>query len=77
MAPPSTALDPNTLTPFVDALPIPRVVKSSGSRPDPEDREQDLPFYRVAMEEIHQKVHRDLPPTRMWGFNGSFAGADV
>jgi spore coat protein A len=26
------------------------------------------------MEELHQKVHRDLPPTRMWGFNGSSPG---
>ena len=33
-----------------------------------------LPFYRVAMREIHQKVHRDLPPTRMWGFNNSSPG---
>ncbi len=74
MAPPSTALDPSRLTPYVDALPIPGVVKSNGSRPDPDEPKKMLPFYRVVMEEIHQKVHRDLPATRMWGFNGSSPG---
>jgi len=28
------ALDPSTLTPFVDPLPVPRVMKSAGTRPD-------------------------------------------
>jgi spore coat protein A len=74
MAAPSTALDPSTLTRYVDALPIPEVMKSSGVRPDPEDAARMLPFYRVKMEEIHQKVHRDLPATRMWGFNGTSPG---
>jgi hypothetical protein len=70
----SMALDPSTLKPFVDPLQLPAVMKNSGMRPDPEDAAKSVPFYRVAMEEIHQKVHRDLPPTRMWGFNGSSPG---
>jgi spore coat protein A, manganese oxidase len=74
MAAPSQALDPNTLKPYIDPLPIPAVLKSSGSKPDPDDAKKTLPFYRVAMQEIHQKVHRDLPPTRMWGFNGTSPG---
>jgi spore coat protein A, manganese oxidase len=74
MAPPSSALDPNTLKPYVDPLPLPEVVKSIGSKPDPGDPNKTLPLYRVAMQEIHQKVHRDLPPTRMWGFNGTSPG---
>jgi spore coat protein A len=65
---PSPALDPSTLTPYVDPLPIPEVIRSVGERPDPEDRKK-LPYYRVAMREVRVKVHRDLPPTRMWGFN--------
>jgi spore coat protein A len=67
-------MDPNRLKPFVDPLPLPAVMTSSGTRPDPDDATRQLPFYRVAMEQIHQKVHRDLPPTRMWGFNGSMPG---
>jgi spore coat protein A len=74
MAPPSTALDPNKLKPYVDPLPIPSVMKSSGLRPDPDDAAKTIPYYHVAMEEIHHKVHRDLPPMRMWGFNGSSPG---
>jgi spore coat protein A len=70
MAPASKALVPNTLKPYVDPLPLPSVMKSSGTRPDPEDSARTIPFYQVTMEELHQKVHRDLPPTRMWGFNG-------
>lgn len=26
------------------------------------------------MRELHTKIHRDLPPTRVWGFNGSSPG---
>ena len=74
MAPPSSALAPNALKPYVDPLPLPEVVKNIGFKPDPNDSARPLPFYRIAMEEIHQKVHRDLPPTRMWGFNGTSPG---
>jgi spore coat protein A len=71
---PSTALDLDKLTPYVDPLPIPEIVRSTGLRPSPDDPNVKLPFYRVAMREVHQKVHRDLPPTRMWGFNTTSPG---
>jgi spore coat protein A len=74
LVPPSTALDPGKLTPYVDALPIPEVMRSSGLRALPENPAVKLPYYRVAMHEIHQKVHRDLPATRLWGFNSSSPG---
>jgi spore coat protein A len=45
------------LTPFVDELPLPQVAGARG--------EQKL---RIAMREIHAKVHRDVPPTRMWSY---------
>jgi spore coat protein A len=70
----SPELDPGKLTPYVDPLPIPEVSKSSEVKPDPDLPKKTVPLYRVTMEEIHQKVHRDLPPTRMWGFNGSSPG---
>ncbi|MGC2605191.1 MAG: multicopper oxidase domain-containing protein, partial [Silvibacterium sp.] len=65
---------PRSLRPWVDPLPIPEIARSTGSRSDPENPSQNLPFYRMAMRELHYKVHRDLPPTRVWGFNNSSPG---
>jgi spore coat protein A len=39
-----------------------------------DDLKQQNPYYRIAMRETQQKVHRDLPATRMWSFDGSFPG---
>ena len=75
--PVSTALDPNKLERYVDALPIPELARSKEMRSSPDDPEVKLPFYRLAMREIHQKVHRDLPVTRMWGFEGSSPGPTI
>ncbi len=71
------ALDPATLAPFVDPLPVPRVMKPAGMRANPERRHEQIPYYRMAMREMRQKVHRDLPPTRMWGFEDSFPGPTI
>jgi spore coat protein A len=67
-------LDPGMLMPWVDPLPIPAVLQSQGLRATSGDPAIKLPYYRIAMREVHQKVHRDLPPTRMWGFNTSSPG---
>ena len=72
LAPPQ--LDPSTLRPWVDRLSIPEVAQPVGARPDPDDPSRQLPFYHLAMREMHLKLHRDLPPTRVWGFNGSSPG---
>jgi spore coat protein A len=75
--PRSDVLDPSTLTPFVDPLPVPRVMKPAGIRPDPEQTGRQIPYYRMRMREVRQKVHRDLPPTRMWSFEDSFPGPTI
>ena len=49
------------LTPFVDRLPIPPVLGQGD-------------HFEIEMREAHQKLHRDLPPTRIWGYNGTFLG---
>ena len=67
-------LDPNTLAKYVEPLPLPAMMQSSERRPDPADAGKTLPLYRVRIEELRQKTHRDLPPTRVWGFNGSCPG---
>jgi spore coat protein A, manganese oxidase len=74
---PARALDPSTLAPFVDPLPIPRIAKPLGTRPDPEHPGRQIPYHRIAMREIQQRIHRDLPPTRMWSFNDSFPGPTI
>jgi spore coat protein A, manganese oxidase len=68
------ALDPNSLAPFVDPLPVPPVARSAGYRPSPADPSVKLPYYRIEMQEFHARVHRDLPPTRFWGFGNLSPG---
>ncbi len=43
-------------------------------RPNPEHPSLQIPFYRLAMREMYVKVHRDLPPTRVWGFDNCSPG---
>jgi spore coat protein A len=69
-----TTLDADKLTPWVDPLPIPDIAKPSGMRPSPEDASLKIPYYRMSMRQVECKVHRDLPPTRMWGFGSSSPG---
>ena len=62
-------VDPGKLEPFVDRLPIPEVAKpvqAAGKR-----------LYRMAASEFYRKVHRDLEPTRFWGYGGSVPGPTI
>lgn len=52
---------------FVDPLPIPQVIQ-------PHHIHKGIPVYRVRMRQFTQKLHRDLPPTTLWGYNGTFPG---
>jgi spore coat protein A len=62
---------PLVLAPFVDALPIPGVMQpvngSAGGAAE----------YLVTISEFNQQLHRDLPPTRVWGYAGSFPGPTI
>lgn len=64
----------NSLTPFVDPLPIPATAQNLGMRPSSENGAAKIPYYRVAMRAFETKVHRDMKPTGMWGFGGMFPG---
>ncbi len=58
------------LTKFVDSLPIPPILKPS--------RECcGLSYYTVRMNEFQQKLHRDLPPTTLWGYEGLYPGPSI
>jgi len=35
------------------------------------------PRYEIAMREIEQKLHRDLPATTVWGYDGQFPGPTI
>ena len=67
-------LDPNTLAKFVDPLPIPPVAKPDRYQPSPLDPAQKIPYFRQVMQALEMNVHRDLKPTRMWGFASGFPG---
>ena len=56
--PPIHVLRSLDLAPFVDALPLPVAAHTSSSG-----------HVRIAMREIHAKVHRDVAPTRMWVYS--------
>ena len=70
----SPILDPSTLTAFVDPLPIPAIAHPAGTRPDPDDARKQIPFYQLPIAETSVKLHRDLPPARMWTIGGTFPG---
>jgi spore coat protein A len=67
-------LDPNTLTRFVDPLPLPLMARPVSLNPDPKRQGGQVRHYRVPMRAIDAKLHRDLPPTRMWSYGGSVPG---
>jgi spore coat protein A len=54
---PTVMLHSLDLTPFVDELPLPQLAGPTGAH-----------RLRIAMREIRAKVHRDVPPTRMWSY---------
>ncbi len=50
------------------------LAKSSGLRPSPENSAVKIPYYPIAMRAMQVKLHRDLPPTTVWSYGGSFPG---
>jgi spore coat protein A len=70
-------LDPNHLPKFVDRLPVLPRARPSGMQISPQNTAVRIPFYRMEMQELRAKVHRDLPPTRFWGFESSFPGPTI
>ena len=72
--PTPVALDPAKLAPFTDPLPIPPIARPARFRPSQTDRSRKAPYYRIEMREFACKLHSDLPPTRMWSYDGAFPG---
>jgi spore coat protein A, manganese oxidase len=59
-------LDPTQLKPFVDPLPLPPVLHA-----------KDGKALRIDMRETEQRLHRDLPPTRVWAYGGCMPGPSI
>jgi spore coat protein A, manganese oxidase len=59
--------DASNLARFVDPLPIPRVIQ-------PGSTYLGMPMYEVIMRQFTQQLHRDLPPTTLWGYDGVYPG---
>src|ERR1700728_1412107 len=68
------ALDPSKLTPFVDRLPVPPILRPTGTRPHPDHPEQQIPYYRVAMRETRQQERMGLPSSSLWSFDSTVPG---
>src|ERR1700677_4392134 len=75
-APPKfrTQLQASSLAQFVDPLPLPEIMKPTGQRASPDNPAVLLPYYRVEMQQFHSKLHRDLKPTRLWGYRSTSPG---
>jgi spore coat protein A len=59
------------LTHYVDALPIPALaVPTTGTT-------GGQATYDIEMTEFQQQLHRDLPPTTVWGYGGTFPGPTI
>ena len=71
-----TTCEPNPcsgagLAKFVDPLPIPAVAVPITGAPG------GAATYEIAMTEFQQQLHRDLPPTTVWGYGGSYPGPTI
>ena len=70
-------LHPQRLQRFVDPLPLPAIARRSQMRPDPQHPHRMIAFYQLPMCEAYASVHRDLPPTRFWGYDGTMPGPTI
>jgi hypothetical protein len=59
------------LEPFVDPLPIPSPMQPTIGEPGGEAT------YEFSIVEFDQQLHRDLPPTRCWGYGGTYPAATI
>jgi spore coat protein A, manganese oxidase len=58
---------PDTIDRYIDPLPIPQKLK-------PYERRKGAELYRVRMLEFRRRLHSQLAPTRLWGYEGQYPG---
>jgi spore coat protein A len=59
--------NPSPLPRYVDPLPIPPVIRPAHSGAT----------LQIHMRPFRQKIHRDLPPTSLWGYNNTWPGPTI
>ena len=64
-------LCPLVLEPFVDPLPRPGVATPVSGTPG------GTAAYSLSITEFNQQLHRDLPPTKVWGYAGTYPGPTI
>lgn len=69
----SRTLDATRLRPFVDRLPLPQLIRPEETRSSPEHNVVDAPYLKIRIREVWDKMHRDLPPSRLWSYGESSA----
>ncbi len=55
---------------WADEVPRPEVLEPSGTK-------EGQPYYEVEMREVEQRLHSDLPPTTVWGYDGQYPGPTI
>lgn len=63
-------LTPFVLTPFIDPLPIPKVLK-------PIKYDKGHTYYQVKMQQFFHKFHSELFPTKVWGYERQIPGPTI
>jgi spore coat protein A len=61
---------PATVDRYIDPLPIPARMLPYGTR-------GDTTLYRVRMSEVSKQLHSQLPPTKLWGYEGQYPGPTI
>lgn len=55
---------------WVDEVPRPGVIEPQGTK-------EGQPYYEVEIQEVEQDIHRDLPSTTVWGYDGQYPGPTI
>jgi spore coat protein A len=58
---------PASLERYIDPLPLPKRLAPHGTH-------KNIPQYRVRMLEVSHRMHSQLPPTKVWGYEGQYPG---
>lgn len=58
------------IKPFMDPLPVPRVLQ-------PKERNKDRTYYEVKMQEFFHQFHSQLKPAKVWGYEGQLPGPTI
>jgi len=62
---------PVQLTPYIDPLPLPGIMQPQSGEAG------GVAHYRILMTEQFQQLHGELPPSRVWGYAGSYPGPTI